>query len=161
VTLKGHCIWTPTGPPQRYLDGQVFGQPARTAGGTSVISLNLPSGNGDRASDFESWFTPVATPALTGTLVAAVPPILRAEGLTEEISDFVLLITGGVPPAAGQPVLLVNVTVNLNANVTSRLFTAPLQDAVLLIDDPLVLNTTPPPPGPAGVGGSGLNFRSG
>jgi len=40
-----------------YLDGQAFGKPGMRADGkTPRIDLNLPSGSGARASDFESWF---------------------------------------------------------------------------------------------------------
>lgn len=51
VTLKGRSIWT--GEKTRiYLDGQVYSQPGKG----SSTSLSFPSGAGERASDFESWF---------------------------------------------------------------------------------------------------------
>jgi hypothetical protein len=56
VTLKGHFIWAILAGPTLYLDGQVFVQPNET--------LFLPSGNGERASDFESWFW-LVFPAVT------------------------------------------------------------------------------------------------
>ena len=56
VTVKGRLISRPGNDGRVYLDGQVFGAPvARTA--TDVrTSLTFPSGDGARASDFESWF---------------------------------------------------------------------------------------------------------
>ena len=56
VKLMGHVIWARQGTTLVYLDGQAFGVRSATASGTSVTSLILPSGNGARASDFESWF---------------------------------------------------------------------------------------------------------
>jgi hypothetical protein len=157
VTLKGHCIWNSSSGTLRYLDGQAFGTPQGTH-----IALDFPSGNGARASDFESWFTVAPTPPLTAVLNTPVPVILRAAGLTEAVSDLVLTFTGGIPTAAGAPVPVVNISVALNTSMTSRLFSSlqpVLQDAVLLIDDPLVLNTTPG--APTGIGGNGLNFNRG
>jgi hypothetical protein len=133
VTLKGACIWSPVGRPRLYLDGQALGHPATGSGGGPVIALALPSGNGQRASDFEGWFTVTRTPPLIVTLTPVPPLAVRAAGLTELVSDLVLTITGGVPTALGQPVPLVSVTVTLNTAVTSRLFTAPLLDAALLM----------------------------
>ena len=162
VTLKGACIWSPAGRPRLYLDGQALGHPVTGSGGP-VIALTLPSGNGQRASDFEGWFTLTPTPPLIVTLTPVPPLAVRAAGLTEPVGDLVLTITGGIPTALGQPVPLVSVTVMLNTAVTSRLFTAPLQDAALLIDDPVVLNTAALNTAsvPMGVGGSGIDFKSG
>ena len=57
VTLKGHTIFSQRGADIVYLDGHAFGKAAMRADGkTPRIDLNLPSGSGARASDFESWF---------------------------------------------------------------------------------------------------------
>jgi hypothetical protein len=57
VTLKGHTIFSQRGSDVIYLDGQAFGKSGiRADGKTPRIDLNLPSGSGARASDFESWF---------------------------------------------------------------------------------------------------------
>lgn len=67
----------------------------------------------------------------------AVPPLVRAEGLTELVGDIVVLCTGGVPTAIGQPVTPVNLQIFLNANVTSRLIAdGGFSEALLLVDDP-------------------------
>jgi hypothetical protein len=77
----------------------------------------------------------------------AVPPTLRAEGLTELIGDIVINCTGGVTPTLGQPLPTANFTVSLGANVTSRLLSyasvnpssvtaANTSEALLLIDEP-------------------------
>jgi hypothetical protein len=90
--------------------------------------------------------------------------------LTEVAGDIVITGTGGTPTPPGTPVPLVNITVSLNTNLTSRLFAvnAPLlQDAVLVIDEPSSppgsgkLNTVPTPPPPMGVGGGGIDFQDG
>jgi len=72
----------------------------------------------------------------------AVPPLLRAEGMTELVGDIVLECAGGgdfIP--AGQNVPVANFTVFLgNTNVTSRLLgtasVANASEALLLIDEP-------------------------
>jgi hypothetical protein len=57
VRLMGNKIWTPAGNSLLYLDGQAFGKPGMHADGKMPrIDLDLQSGSGERASDFESWF---------------------------------------------------------------------------------------------------------
>ena len=77
VTLKGHTIFSRRGGDIIYLDGQAFGKPGMRADGkTPRIDLNLPSGSGARASDFESWFylgvQPATKPPLQVTRVVLV-----------------------------------------------------------------------------------------
>jgi hypothetical protein len=55
VTLKGHVVWSNAGNQRRFLDGQVFGQPVANADNQAHTALIFPSGDGARASDFESW----------------------------------------------------------------------------------------------------------
>jgi hypothetical protein len=84
-------------------------------------------------------------PAFSCTASAAVPPQLRAEGLTELTGDIVLNCTGGTALAAGTavpPTNFANFTVFLgNTTVTSRILdtTTNASEALLLIDEP---NTT-------------------
>ena len=76
-------------------------------------------------------------PTFACTANAAVPPVVRAEGLTELVGDLTLNCTGGTPTAAGANIPLSNVTVFLNAAVTSRLVGAgSLSEATLMIDEP-------------------------
>lgn len=59
VTLKGDKIWSGMGTQPCYLDGQVFGKSGGSRSNNSQIPrthLVFPSGNGLKASDFESWF---------------------------------------------------------------------------------------------------------
>ncbi len=85
---------------------------------------------------------------------SGVPPIARAEGLTELLGDLVINCTGGNP---AQPITT-NIQVFLNTNVTSRLTATDTYDALLLIDEPGAARTdvngaagTPTPFCPAGV----------
>lgn len=78
---------------------------------------------------------------------AGVPPLVRAEGITELVGDVVLNCTGGTPTAVGAPVPQVNFQIFLNTNVTSRLQADPWSEALLTIDDP-----TPQAIGGAGTG---------
>ncbi len=68
------------------------------------------------------------------------PAIIRVEGSTELAGDLLLVCTGGTPTASGQPVPLVNITLNLNSNITSRLVGGNYTDALLTVDDPYPSN---------------------
>ncbi len=81
------------------------------------------------------------------TASVAVPPVLRAEGLTELVGDIVLTCTGGATPTVGALLATANFTVSFGTNVTSRLLnynlypsssvTSPnTSEALLLIDEP-------------------------
>lgn len=63
---------------------------------------------------------------------AGVPPVVRAEGLTELVGDIVLTCTGGNPNAP----FLANFQVALNTNITSRILSGSLTEGLLLIDEP-------------------------
>jgi hypothetical protein len=76
---------------------------------------------------------------------AGVPPLMRAEGITELTGDIVLNCTGGaafagVTPGAVIPAGTVLPTVNIrvfyNTAVTSRLLSDPWSEALLLINEP-------------------------
>jgi hypothetical protein len=102
--------------------------------------------------DFRKWFPALAVVALAfgaastanAQQVAAfscvgnagVPPIVRAEGLTELVGDLVLNCNGGTPTPAGSLVPQANVQIFLNTNVTSRLVADPWSEALLMIDEP-------------------------
>jgi hypothetical protein len=89
VRLVGRAIFSGGPPTQAFLDGQSFGAPSlRKDGVTPRIDLQFPSGNSEKASDFESWFYLAPIPSLTkltvqppavnvlppsGTVISAVP----------------------------------------------------------------------------------------
>lgn len=80
VTLKGHAVIGTINGATAWLDGQCFGKPGTRFDGSPRVDYSYPSGNGSKASDFESWFSvaPVAVPTLTispasVTLTAASP----------------------------------------------------------------------------------------
>jgi hypothetical protein len=83
------------------------------------------------------------------TASVAVPPVLRAEGLTELVGDIVLTCTGGPTPVPSTtPIPTANITVSFGTTVTSRLLnyntsstpssvTSPnTSEALLMIDEP-------------------------
>ncbi|MFN0107134.1 MAG: hypothetical protein ACKV2U_34180 [Bryobacteraceae bacterium] len=101
--------------------------------------------------DFRKWFPAMAVVALAFGAAstayaqpqafscvgnAGVPPIVRAEGLTELVGDLVLNCTGGTPTALAAPVPQANVQIFLNTNITSRLTNDPWSEALLMIDEP-------------------------
>lgn len=74
---------------------------------------------------------------------AAVPNLIRAEGLTEQVADIVITCTGGTPTPAGQVVPAVNLYLFLNTNITSHVLKpsnatvgANFGETLLLIDEP-------------------------
>jgi len=109
--------------------------------------------------EFRRWITALAVLALFAGLASAqiggggtsggplvcqatvaVPPQLRAEGLTELIGDIVITCTGGTATVVGQPIPTANFTVSLGTNVTSRILgnngSSSSSEALLLIDEP-------------------------
>src|SRR5690348_2204971 len=74
--------------------------------------------------------------AFTCTANAGVPPVVRAEGITELVGDLILNCTGANFTPAAQPIPQSNVQIFLNTNVTSRLYTGNLSEAILTIDEP-------------------------
>jgi hypothetical protein len=63
-------------------------------------------------------------------------PTIRAEGLAEQVGDFIIVCTGGTPTPFGQPIPQVAISLQLNANITSRLLGGGYIDALLTIDEP-------------------------
>lgn len=102
----------------------------------AVVALLLSLGS--------SAYAQTNVPAFACTANAGVPPIVRAEGITELVGDLLLNCTGGTPTPTGQPVPLSNVQIFLNTNVTSRLYnSAGLSEAILTIDEPFPSNPNP------------------
>ena len=92
-------------------------------------------------------------PAFACTANAGVPPIVRAEGITELVGDLLLNCTGGTSTPTGQPIPLSNVQIFLNTNVTSRLYnTAGLSEAILTIDEPFPAGASNPSTATSPVG---------
>jgi len=103
-------------------------------------------------ADFRKWFFALAVVALmlgASTAYAQLPnsgsvqcnttpsnpTIVRVEGLTELVGDYVLNCNGGTPTPAGQQIPQFDLTLTLNANITSRLLGAGYIDALLVIDE--------------------------
>src|SRR5450759_4796603 len=70
---------------------------------------------------------------------AGVPPIVRVEGVAEEVGQIVISCSGGTPTTMGANIPKINVQIFLNTNVTSRLLASPetRSEALLLIDEPV------------------------
>jgi hypothetical protein len=64
----------------------------------------------------------------------------RSEGNTELLGDIVLVCTGGTPTAAGSVVPAINITVDVNTNITSKITASfgatNFSEALLLVDEP-------------------------
>ncbi len=72
----------------------------------------------------------------TCTTNAGVPPVIRSESFSDLVGDLVLDCTGGVPTAQGSIVPQVNFTITLSTQITSRLLSGNLTEALLLVDEP-------------------------
>jgi uncharacterized protein (TIGR03437 family) len=66
----------------------------------------------------------------------ATPPVARATGTAEKVTDTLITCTGGTPTPAGQLAPLVNITVSLDTQIGNRLLGQFQTDALLLINDP-------------------------
>ena len=106
----------------------------------AVVALLLGMGN----SAYAQLGT---TPAFTCVANAGVPPIVRAEGITELVGDLVLNCTGGAPTPAGAAIPLSNIQIFLNTNVTSRTYAGGLSEGIITIDDPYPSAAELPNPG--------------
>jgi Family of unknown function (DUF6519) len=109
VKLLGKSIFAQSGATQMYLDGESPGlQATRQDGKTPCISLQMPSGNGYKASDFEGWFY--------------LAPFNSVSGLSMNFSAFTVVVDlfGGVtgveagPPGVPPQVVTPQLTVELN-----------------------------------------------
>jgi hypothetical protein len=101
---------------------------------TGLASAQVGTGTGANAQ-----FTCAAS-------VTAVPQ-LRAEGMTETTGDIIITCIGGNPVPAGSQIPIVNISVFLNTQVTSRLVSGSptggpgVSEALLMIDEPGSTNT--------------------
>lgn len=125
VTLKGHVIWGDFGPRRLYLDGQAFGQPGlRADNKTRRTALIFPTGNAQRASDFESWFFLGAGQAAAPLRVTSVNFIRIAGGAEQPSSAGII----NVPPIPAQPVIF---KAGENVNIVEITFNRAVSDSGL------------------------------
>ena len=79
-------------------------------------------------------------PAFNCQATVGVPPIIRAEGLTELVGDVTLDCTGGISTPAGKAVPPVDITVFLSQNVTSKITASVggvnFDEALMIVDEP-------------------------
>ena len=86
-------------------------------------------------------------PPLTCNASAASTPMVRADGFSELVADYVVTCTGGTPTGNGMNVPAGNITVFVNTNATSQMLMAAgapgdWSEALLLIDEPAGTATT-------------------
>jgi hypothetical protein len=96
-----------------------------------------------------------AGPAFSCFANAGVPPLVRAEGITELVGDILLNCTGGTPTPPGQEIPRVNIQIFLNTPITSKLVvssTSNLTEALLFLDDPGPQNLNNPQQTPCTTG---------
>jgi uncharacterized protein (TIGR03437 family) len=62
--------------------------------------------------------------------------VVRSDGHAELVGDIVIVCTGGTPTGSTQIVPAVNLTVFLNAPVTSRLLSGTFMEAFVIVDEP-------------------------
>jgi hypothetical protein len=84
IRLDGGAVYS-TGPAGTiYLDGQTFGSTAtRASDGSPCITLNTPSGNSAKASDFEGWFYLAPTLFIQNVAIQGVTSTNQASNITQ------------------------------------------------------------------------------
>ncbi len=107
----------------------VFNRWSDSGAQTHNITVGPTTGN------LTAIFGPVSS-TMQCSVNSGVPPIVRAEGKTELMSDLIMNCTGGTPTAAGVAVPTVDIRLTLNTSVTSRMLGPGLSEALLLIDEP-------------------------
>ncbi len=130
IKLVGKSIFTGTGANQLFLDGETFGEAARRADGvTPCVNLQLPSGNGQKASDFDSWFYlyPVLQVQAVQVTYTALT-VTEVNGVVEVIASTPAVTP---PPTAQQATISLNypavqvTTLNLSLQGDSGVVTVP------------------------------------
>jgi hypothetical protein len=99
IKLRGKDIFLSSATGQIYLDGECFGLPAtRVDGKTPSITLQTPSGNGEKASDFEGWFYLAPTVNLSAITLNAT-----AYTVTVNFQGSMTGVEAGTPPQTITP----------------------------------------------------------
>jgi hypothetical protein len=115
VTLKGHAIFGTIAAQPAWLDGQCFGVNGGLSadGKTPRIDLNLgagvASGNGAKASDFESWFQVAPPPFLELDIYPAEVQIV-AGATAPAIEGLVTLQSLHATPASANSTIVVSLS---------------------------------------------------
>jgi hypothetical protein len=116
--LIGRTIFTASAGGSLFLDGQCFGTAATRSGGTSRTDLAFPSGNGEKASDFESWFylTPmqqIDSMTITPSAVAFV--VVPGTNLVRLVNNTT------TPPGTQAVVPMLTLTLHVNAPAATNI----------------------------------------
>ncbi len=86
VRLEGRTLFSTVTSGQAFLDGQAFGTSAvRADNVTPRINLQLPSGNSEKASDFESWFYLAPTLAVVSLAIDHPSVQFNADGTVSDL----------------------------------------------------------------------------
>ncbi len=119
--------------------------------GYSYVIDHVPSTFNNTAPLYQPQFS-FQVPACTATAGGPIPTV-RLEGITELVGELLLQCTGGQPTPSGKVIPTTNLSLTLNAPVTSRLLNGAFSGALLLLDDPFPASNQvpciPPTPGAA------------
>ena len=96
LTLKGNCIWA-QGNPGVFLNGATVGYPAAVSGSNPTTNLQLPTGDGRNAADFDMWFWLVSVPPIVLTPSGPLIFANQAVGTTSAAQTVVLTYNGTTP----------------------------------------------------------------
>lgn len=104
LTLKGNSIWAADNP-KAYLQGNARGTPYTDTSGTQHTGLQLPSGCGGGASDFEMWFWLKSAPQVTlsgtalsfGNQLVGTPSAVQTVTVTNNTTS--ALAIGSITPS--------------------------------------------------------------
>ena len=114
IRLVGRSIFSNGAGGQIYLDGQTFGEPGSPrADGSASVGLQFPSGNGAKASDFESWFYLAPVLLLVSVTVNFTSPLTIETNLSATAGTAPIAVTPTATVTINYPPIAIPTTVAL------------------------------------------------
>jgi hypothetical protein len=114
---------------------------AQLLGGTPYVFVSWSNG-GARTQNFTAGQTTdlianfTVGQSATCTFSPSLAHTLRNQGITEAVGDALISCTGGTPTPPGMAVPKIDLAISLNTNITSRITSAGMSEALLIIDEP-------------------------
>jgi hypothetical protein len=137
VKLIGSAIYSFAANSTLYLDGESFGSTGARAGdGVQNTLLDMPSGGGARASDFESWFYLAPVETVVTTVIQGL-----VAGVETPLQTIWLLQFAGTPAPSGFTNVQGQTITNIQAVIT--LAYPPVADTVVNLSFSGTIGSTP------------------
>jgi len=109
VRILGNSVQGTKSDAPIYLDGETYTVPVTAAQRSTLLDLQLPSGSGRKASDFESWFY-LSLPLTLDSIVVNYPALIVAVNANNKVTGVQAVVTPGVPAQNVNP--FINITLS-------------------------------------------------